>query len=138
MAQPQHVTCVMRRPDGEMLIQERTNDDPDEPSKLVFPGTFIQPNEEPIEAAIRCAREECGIEVDRAWIHPLTQYQPYRRPLDAVFMILLPTKPTITIGEGDLMGFRPLRAIHREALGFDQNQLILSISDFLEQNALRY
>lgn len=67
---------IVARPALTMILTQRTESLPSHPGQIAFPGGKIEPGETPLEAALREAHEEIGIE--RGYVEPLGYLDTYR------------------------------------------------------------
>ena len=121
-------TVLLQRPDGRILMQLRDDGGGKSipfPNTWNFPGGIVEPNERPIDAAIREMAEEFEIGIESAECKEIWQYAHAHAASDHIFLCQVPLDATPVLHEGAALAWMTLDQIAKLDLGFDQQKIVV-------------
>jgi len=121
-------TVVLQKPDGTILMQLRDDGGGNRipfPNMWNFPGGAVEPNEQPVDAAIREIAEEFEIAINRADCKEIWSYTHEHASRDHIFLCPVPADTVPIMHEGADWAWMTLAQIADLELGFDQKKIVL-------------
>ena len=94
------------------------------PNMWNFPGGAVEPNEQPIEAAIREIAEEFEINVDPSNCTEIWRYSHEHAAIDHIFLCPTAADTTPVLHEGAAWAWMTLTEIAGLELGFEQAKIV--------------
>jgi 8-oxo-dGTP pyrophosphatase MutT (NUDIX family) len=89
-----------------------------------FPGGAAEPNEQPLEAAIREIAEEFEINLDPSNCTEIWRYSHEHAAIDHIFLCPIPADTTPVLHEGAAWAWMTLTEIAGLELGFEQAKIV--------------
>jgi 8-oxo-dGTP diphosphatase len=130
-------TVLLRRPDGTILMQLRDDGNGTAipyPNTWNFPGGMVEPNETPIEAAIREMVEEFEIRPEPTDCKEIWRYAHDRAASDHIFLAEGPTDTAAVLHEGAGYAWMTLNEIAELDLGFEQIKIVAYLRQGFERS----
>jgi 8-oxo-dGTP diphosphatase len=127
MSKPVTATVILQRPDGTVLMQLRDDGGGFSilcPNMWNFPGGAVEPNERPLEAAIREIAEEFEIDLDPSNCTEIWRYSHEHAAIDHIFLCPTPADTTPVLHEGAAWAWMTLTEIAELELGFEQAKIV--------------
>ncbi len=127
MSRPIGATVVLQRPDGTILMQLRDDGGGlaiPYPNMWNFPGGAVEPNEQPLEAAVREIAEEFEINLDPSNCTEILRYSHKHAAIDHIFLCATPDDTMPILHEGAAWRWMTLTEIARLELGFEQAKIV--------------
>ncbi len=124
-------TVLLRRPDGSFLMQLRDDGGGVPipcPNMWNFPGGAVEPNETPLEAAVREIAEEFEIQINPNACLEIWSYAHKYATLEHVFLCEVAAATVPILHEGAAWAWMTLNEISALELGFEQEKIIARIS----------
>jgi 8-oxo-dGTP diphosphatase len=130
MSKPVSATVLLRRPDGRLLMQLRDDGAGKAipyPNVWNFPGGHVEPNETPLEAAIREIAEEFEIVLDPGNCVEVWKYEHAHAAVDHIFLCRVSAETTPVLHEGAAWAWMTLQEIAGLDLGFEQEKIVAHV-----------
>ena len=127
MNRPISATVILQRQDGTVLMQLRDDGSGFAipcPKMWNFPGGAVEPNEQPLEAAIREIAEEFEIDLDPSSCTEIWRYSHEHAAIDHIFLCPTPADTIPILHEGAGWAWMTLTEIAGLELGFEQAKIV--------------
>jgi 8-oxo-dGTP diphosphatase len=135
MHKPISATVLLRRPDGRLLMQLRDDGGGKPipyPNVWNFPGGHVEPNETPLEAAIREIAEEFEISLNPSDCVEVWRYEHAHAAVDHIFLCSVSAEVAPVMHEGAAWSWMTLEEIAGLSLGFEQEKIVAHVLGDLE------
>ena len=132
MTKPVSATILLQRPDGTILMQLRDDGGGKHipfPNMWNFPGGMVEPNERPIDAAVREIGEEFEIAIKESDCKEIWGYTHEYASRDHIFLCRVPTDTNPILHEGATFAWMTLEKIATLKLGFDQKKIVAYLTE---------
>jgi 8-oxo-dGTP diphosphatase len=134
MTAPVCATVLLQRPDGGILMQLRDDGGGRRipfPNTWNFPGGAVEPNERPLDAAVREMAEEFEIEIAPDDCAEVWQYSHKHATRDHIFLCKVPAETKPVLHEGAAFAWMTLDEIAKLDLGFTQERIVAYLREKL-------
>jgi 8-oxo-dGTP pyrophosphatase MutT (NUDIX family) len=120
-------TVLLRRPNGTILMQRRDDGRGTSipyPNMWNFPGGAAEPDEEPLDAAVREITEEFEIKLEPSDLREIWRYTHAHAAIDHIFLCPVSANTVPIMHEGAAWAWMTLSEIAQLRLGFEQMKIV--------------
>lgn len=125
------VTSIIFNDFGQVLMQLRDGNTERCPNMWCFPGGYIEPEENPIETAIRETEEEHGLKFEANDFEELMTHELPFGGISEIFICKLKEGQIPVLNEGAEMRWMSIDEIKKLELGFEHKKIISKLEEFL-------